>query len=173
MPNVNTKISASSYQQCDGTNFTTAGVDNSMKVGNGNMGVYTGIGMTFDGKPASAVVDLKGSMPYGDSCVSGGFRVRNNLGENGQTVQFRVQPATVTVPVGKNTNIYTTPYIATKVNYKNGDAKTTVGNFTGVSTKVGKASVFVEGQIYDVTKVNAGTTSVNVGVSIPINGGKK
>ena len=49
MPNVNTKISASSYQQCDGTNFTTAGVDNSMKVGNGNMGVYTGIGMTFDG----------------------------------------------------------------------------------------------------------------------------
>ena len=170
MPDINTKVSVSSFQQCDGTNFSTAGVDNSFKVGKGNLGVYSGVGATFDGKPMSAVIDFKGSMPYGESCVSGGFRVRNNLGENSQTVQFRIQPATVTIPVGKNTSIYTTPYIAAKVNYKNGGVDTTVGNFTGVSTKVGKVNVFVEGQIYDVTKVNANTTSVNVGVSIPLNG---
>ncbi len=170
MPNINTKFSVSSFQQCDGTNFTTAGVDNSFKVGNGNLGVFTGVGATFDGKPMSAVIDFKGSMPYGESCVSAGFRVRNNLGENSQTVQFRVQPATVTVPVGKNTSIYTTPYIAAKVNYKKGGVDTTVGNFTGVSTKIGKVNVFVEGQIYDVTKVKASTTSINVGVSIPLNG---
>ncbi len=166
--NPTTKVSISSFQQCDGTNFTTAGIDNSYKVGNGNIGAYAGVGMTFDGKPASAIVDLKGSVPYGDSPISGGFRVRNNLGENSQTVQFRVQPATVTVPVGQNTNIYATPYVATKLNYKTGDVNTTGGIFGGVSQKIGKASVFVEGQLYDVTKVNNGTISVNVGVSIPL-----
>ncbi len=167
--NPTTKVSVSSFQQCDGTNFTTAGVDNNFNAGSGNIGVYTGVGLTFDGKPASAVVDLKGSVPYGNSIMSGGFRVRNNLNENSQTVQFRLQPCTVTVPVGQNTNLYATPYAATKVNYKTGDTTTNVGCFAGVSQKIGKASVFVEGQIYDVSKVNANTTSINVGVSIPIN----
>lgn len=166
--NATTKVSVSTFQQCDGSNFTTAGVDNCYKVGSGSVGTYTGIGLTFDGKPSSAVVDVKGSMPYGNSILSGGFRVRNNLSEHSQTVQFRVQPCTVTVPVGKNTNIYATPYAATKVNYKTGDAATNVGAFTGVSQKFGNASLFVEGQVYDVTKVNAGTTSINVGVSINI-----
>lgn len=166
--NATTKVSVSTFQQCDGSNFTTAGVDNCYKVGSGSVGTYTGIGLTFDGKPSSAVVDVKGSMPYGNSILSGGFRVRNNLNENSQTVQFRVQPCTVTVPVGKNTNIYATPYAATKVNYKTGDAATNVGAFAGVSQKIGNASLFVEGQVYDVTKVNSGTTSINVGVSINI-----
>lgn len=172
MPDINTKYSVSSFQQCDGTNFSTAGVDTGVKVGSGNLGIYTGVGATFDGKPFSAIIDFKGSMPYGESCVSGGFRIRNNLGEGSQTVQFRVQPATVTIPIARNTSIYTTPYVAGKVNYKSGGMDTTVGNFTGISTKVGKANIFVEGQIYDVTKVNANTTSVNVGISIPLNGGK-
>ncbi len=57
--NPTSKVTVSSFQQCDGTNFTTAGVDNSFKTGRGNIGVYTGIGLTFDGKPASAVIDLK------------------------------------------------------------------------------------------------------------------
>ena len=71
--NPTSKVTVSSFQQCDGTNFTTAGVDNSFKTGRGNIGVYTGIGLTFDGKPASAVIDLKGSVPYGDSALSGGI----------------------------------------------------------------------------------------------------
>lgn len=164
--NATTKVSVSTFQQCDGTNFMTAGVDNSYKIGSGNLGTYAGIGLTFDGKPSGAIVDVKGSLPYGNSVLSGGFRVRNNLSENSQTVQFRVQPCTVTVPVGKNTNIYATPYSATKVNYKTGENTTNVGGFAGVAQKIGKASVFVEGQIYDVTKVNSNTTSVNAGVSI-------
>ncbi|MBD5402269.1 hypothetical protein HDR58_05660 [bacterium] len=167
--NPTTKVSASTFQQCDGTNFTTVGVENSFKAGSGCVGTYTGIGLSFDGKPANAVLDVKGSVPYGDSIVSGGFRVRNNLGENSQTVQFRIQPATVTVPVGEKTNLYATPYVATKVNYKTGETSTQGGIFGGVSQKVGKASIFVEGQIYDATKINASTTSINVGVSIPIN----
>ncbi len=165
---ITTKISAASFQQCDGSNFSTAGLDVSKKFGNVSLGGYAGVGTSFESGTTGGIVDFKGSVPYGNSCVSGGFRIRNNITPNSQTVQFRVQPATITIPVGKNTNIYTTPYVATKVNYKSGDTSTSVGNFTGVSTKVGNASVFVEGQIYDVTKINKNTTSVNVGVSIPI-----
>lgn len=165
---VTTKISAQSFQQCDGTNFSTAGVDNNFKVGNGSVGTYTGIGLTFDGKNSSAIVDVKGSMPYGNGPVSGGFRVRHNLNENSQSVQVRIQPATVTIPLTDKTNIYTTPYVAAKHSYGKSGFDTTVGNFTGISTKIGKASVFVEGQIYDVTKIKPSTTSVNVGVSITI-----
>lgn len=168
MPVNTTKYSVSSFQQFDGSNFTTMGVDNSYKVGNGSLGAYAGIGLSFDGKPASAILDFKGSMPYGDSPVSGGFRVRHNLSEGSQTVQFRVQPATVNVPLGKNTNAYATPYVAGKLNYSNGDFSTSAGAFFGVSQKIGDVSVFAEGQLYDFTKVNPSTTSFNVGVSIPI-----
>lgn len=164
-----TKVSVSSFQQCDGTNFTTAGVDNSFKAGSGSIGFYTGAGLTFDGKPASAVIDCKGSMPYGSSSVSGGFRIRNNLNEKSQTVQIRLQPCTVTVPIGQNTSLYATGYTSTKINYETGDIKTNIGCFAGVSQKVGKASVFIEGQIYDAGKINASTTSINFGVSIPVN----
>ena len=166
---VTTKVSVSSFQQCDGTNFTTAGIDNSFKTGNGNLAFYTGFATGFDGKPICGIIDFKGSMPYGESPVSGGFRIRNNIGEGSKTVQFRFQPCTVSVPVGQNTSIYATPYVATKVNYNSGDAATTAGCFAGVSQKIGKASVFIEGQIYDAGKINANTTSVNVGISIPIN----
>lgn len=165
---VNTKISAATYQDIAGPNFTTVGVDNSVNVGNGSLGLYTGAGTSFNGKPICAVVDLKGSMPYGNTCLSGGFRVRNKLNQDCQTVQIRVQPLTVTVPVAKNTSIYTTPYVATNINYQTGNAKTTAGNYTGVSTKVGNASVFVEGQIYDFAHVNKNTIGINAGVSIPI-----
>lgn len=167
--NPTTKVSVSSFQQCDGTNFTTAGIDNSYKIGNGNLSAYAGLGMTFDGKPASAIIDFKGSVQYGNSPVSGGFRIRNNIGEDSQSTQFRIQPCTVNIPVGESTNFYATPYAATKVNHKTGDATTNFGAFAGVSQKIGKnASVFVEGQIYDATKVNANTTSINAGISITI-----
>lgn len=165
---VTTKITAQSFQQCDGTNFSTAGVDNSYKAGKGSIGTYTGIGLTFDGKNSSAIVDIKGSTPYGNSPVSGGFRVRHNVNEDSQSVQLRIQPATVTLPITKKTSIYTTPYVAAKHTYGKKGFNTTVGNFTGLSTKIGKASVFVEGQIYDISKINAENTSINVGVSFSI-----
>lgn len=170
--NPTTKVSASTYQQCDGTNFTTAGVENSYSVGNGSIGVYAGVGMTFDGRPATAIVDLKGSVPYGSAgnvSFSGGYRIRNNVGENSQTVQFRAQPCTVTVPVGQSTNVYATPYVAAKTDYKTGNTQTSVGGYAGVSQKIGKnTTIFVEGQIYDSKKIDHSTTSINAGISITI-----
>lgn len=168
MPGINTKVSASTFQQCDGTNFSTAGIDAGVKIGKGNLGGYAGVGTSFTDGSTGAIIDVKGSLPYGNSAFSGGFRVRHNLNTNSKSVQFRVQPCTVTLPISKNTSIYTTPYVATKVTYGKSGSSTTVGNFTGISTKIGKASVFVEGQIYDVSKIDPSTTSVNVGLSIPL-----
>ena len=168
MPGINTKVSASTFQQCDGSNFSTAGLDVGIAAGRGSVGVYGGIGTSFTGGSTGVIFDIKGSVPYGNSPLSGGFRVRHNINGNSKTVQFRFQPATVNIPVGDKTKIYATPYVATKVNYKTGKADTSIGCFAGVSQKLGKASVFLEGQIYDASHINAGTTSVNAGVSIPL-----
>lgn len=170
MPGINqtTKYSAASFQQFDGSNFTTVGIDNGYKVGDGNLGVYTGVGLSFNDKPASAIIDFKGSMPYGESPVSGGFRIRHNLSEESQSVQFRVQPATVTLPLSQTTSIYATPYVAAKYNYGAGDISASAGAYAGINQKVGDVNIFAEGQLYDVTKVNPSTTSFNIGVSIPI-----
>ena len=153
------KASAASFQQCNNTNFSTAGIDISKKFGKSSIGTYIGFGTSFEDNSTGAIVDLKGSTGYGNSCLSGGFRIRNNISQNSQTIQFRVQPLTVTVPINKKISLYSTPYVATKLNYENGDASTSVGNFTGANIKLGKASLFVEGQIYDVTKINKNTTS--------------
>lgn len=166
--NVNTKLYGASYQDINGSNLTTVGVDNSFKVGKGNLGVYTGVGTTFDSKPMTAIVDFKGSIPYGETCLSGGFRVRNKLNQDSQTVQLRVQPIDIKVPVSNTTSIYSTPYIATNIDYKSGNPTTKVGNYTGVSQKIGNASVFIEGQVYDVAHINKNTIGINAGVSIPI-----
>lgn len=169
MPEINTKVSVQSFQQCDGSNFSTAGIDATKKIGNGSLGAYAGVGTSFTQGSTGAIIDLKGSMPYGNSLVSGGFRVRHNLNPNSQSVQFRFQPATVTIPITDKTSIYTTPYVATKITYGKKGADTTFGNFTGISTKISNnVNAFVEGQIYDVTKINPSTTSVNVGISINI-----
>jgi hypothetical protein len=168
MPDYNMKVSAATFQQCDGTNFSTAGIDAGVNIGQGNLGAYAGVGTAFTDGSTGLVADVKGSVPYGNSIFSGGFRVRNNINANSQTVQFRFQPATVNVPLNSNMSLYVTPYVATKLDYKTGEADTKVGCFTGLSAKVGKTKIFIEGQVYDVANVNAGTTSVNAGVSIPL-----
>ena len=168
MPTPITKVSGSTFIQLDGTNFTTIGVDNSYKVGNGSLGAYAGLGMTFDGKPTSGIFDVKGSMSYGDNPFSGGFRVRSNIGENSQSVQFRVQPCTINIPLGNNTKAYATPYAASKVNCNTGEVTNNIGCFAGLLYYFGDGNIFVQVQGYDLTKINKNTTSVNVGFSIKI-----
>lgn len=167
---INTKASVTTFQNLNGSNFTTAGIDISTPVKNGSVGIYAGVGTEFSGGSTGIIFDAKGSVPYYSSpsvTLSAGGRIRNNLNTDSQTVQIRVQPATVTVPVGENTNIYATPYVAEKINYNTGAANTSVGIFGGASTKVGdNVSVFVEGQLYDVGKVNKNTTSINAGISV-------
>lgn len=169
MTDFNTKVSAQSFQQCDGSNFSTAGIDVSKNIGKISLGAYTGVGTSYTKGSTGAVIDFKGSIPYGNSKVSGGFRIRHNLNPNSKSVQLRLQPATVTIPITDKTNIYTTPYVATKITYGKKGTDTTVGNFTGLSTKISKnVNAFVEGQIYDISKINSSTTSVNVGISVTI-----
>lgn len=169
---INTKISVSSFQNLDGSNFSTAGLDAGLKIGKGSLGAYTGIGTNYTSGSTGAVIDFKGSLPYGNSPVSGGFRIRNNLNANSQTVQFRVQPATVNIPISKNVEGYITPYGAAKVNYSNGQTNVSFGGYTGIKVKnIGKnnrGEFFTEAQLYDFTKVDKSTVGLNAGFSIKI-----
>ncbi len=163
------KISTSTFQNCDGTNFTTTGVENNItNIGNASLNTYSGIGTSFDGNAISAILDIKGSVKYGESIFSGGFRVRNNISEKSQTIQVRLQPATATVPINDNSKLYATPYTAAKIDYNTGKTNVTTGIFGGVSFKIGKVNGFVEGQIYDFTHIDNSTTGINAGFSIPI-----
>lgn len=167
---INTKASATTFQYLNGQNFTTTGVDISVPVKNGSVGVYAGIGTEYTAGSTGIIFDVKGSVPYykdENIQLSAGGRIRNNLTGDSQTVQIRLQPATVTVPVGENTSIYATPYVAEKINYNSGATNTSVGIFGGASFKVGdNTSIFVEGQLYDMGNVNKNTTSLNAGISV-------
>ena len=164
---IDPKLSVSTFQNMDGSNFTTAGIETKILSGKGNLSTYTGVATNFNNNAISAIFDFKGSMPYGESNLSGSFRIRNNISDNSQTVQFRVQPTNINVPLNNNVSLYADPYVAMKVDYKTGDTTTNVGIFAGASAKVGKASVFVESQLYDVSKISSRTTGINAGISIP------
>jgi hypothetical protein len=165
---VNKTVSVSSFQQCDGSNFTTAGVEVGQNINPAKFSIYAGVGTSFKDNSTGAVFDFKGSVPYSsNSIMSASFRLRNNINPNSQSLQIRVQPFNASVPIGKGTSVYADPYVAAKIDYKNGYDNTKVGVFAGVSQNLDKnTKVFVEGQLYDVTKVNSSTTSVNAGVSI-------
>lgn len=47
MPEINTKVSAWTFQQCDGTNFSTAGIDTGVNIGKGSLGAYAGVGTSL------------------------------------------------------------------------------------------------------------------------------
>ena len=164
---IDNKISVSTFQYVDGSNFTTAGAETGIKGDKGSLSFYGGIGTNFTKGSTGVVFDFKGSVNYGNTPLSGAVRIRNNINGNDPHAQIRVQPATITIPVAENAKVYATPYMATKISYKTGDTNTKFGVFSGVSQKVGKVSVFVEGQLYDLTKVNKSTVGVNGGISIP------
>lgn len=165
---VNTVVSASTFQNLDGSNFSTEGVEVKYTKGFASLGGYLGIGTSLGDNSAGMIADVKGSVKYGQTPFSGGFRLRHNVNNDSQTVQLRVQPTTLNIPVSKNTSIYTTPYAAAKLNYGTGKIKPEAGVFAGVSTKIANASVFVEGQIYDFGNINKSNIGINAGVSIPL-----
>lgn len=164
---IDNKITLTTYQNFDGTNMTTTGIESSVNVGNGKLSVYGGVGTNFTKDSTGAIIDFKGSIPYGNRPVSGSFRIRNTLKQNGESIQFRIQPANINIPIAKKASIYADPYAALKIDNKGNKAFTT-GIFSGASVKVGKTSVYIEGQLYDLTDINKGTIGINAGVSIPL-----
>lgn len=169
----NITIEGSTFEYLDvKNNFSTLGIGAGLPVGKGTLSAYAGVGTEFEDKTTGLIFDLKGSMPYGKSDFSGGFRLRNNINGGSKSLQFRAMPIkfSTPVPVGDNTKFYVTPYLQTKLDYKTGKfADPTIGGFAGFSTGVAKNTrIFVEGQLYDVTDVNSGTTSINAGITITI-----
>lgn len=165
---IDAAVSSQIFHNLDNSNFATEGIDAKYKISNGSISGYIGIGTSFKDRSTGLIADVKGTVNYGSSPVSGGFRLRHNLNGNSQTVQFRAQPSTVTIPVGKNVNWYTTPYVAAKYDYKTTKIKADAGIFSGLSFNIGKSKAFVEGQLYDFTNINNSTTGINFGISVPL-----
>ena len=172
MPHDETKSSIWTYQDINGTNTTIIGVDNSYKIGDSDfkLTTFTGIGIDTnkDSSSSSVIVDVKGNYRYGDTCLSGGFRLRNKFGENTQSTQLRLQPMNVNIPVSDKVSLYATPYVVGKQNWKNNTIEPVVGGFAGASYKVRAGKMSIEGQ-YD-RSITRGTNgySVNVGYVIPL-----
>lgn len=170
----NIGITAMSCQQIDGSeNFTTYGIRSTQKLGNFSLGAEAGIysSTTIDKKNNNTTTtngvytDIRGSVPYGETCFSGGFRVRSKDG----TTQFRLQPANINFKVG-DVNLYVTPYGVSNLNYETGKfSDPQLGFFGGASYKFKSGqSIFCEYQAYNACRINPGNSSINVGVSIPI-----
>ena len=79
-------FSGSTFQNFDGTNFTTIGCE--AKTGFG-LGVYAGLGADFKDK-STGVFDIKYCGKYApDSILGFNGRARTILGENEQSTQLR------------------------------------------------------------------------------------
>ncbi|MBE7713683.1 MAG: hypothetical protein E7Z87_08055 [Cyanobacteria bacterium SIG26] len=171
----NISATAMTCQDIDNSeNFTNYGVRSTQKIGNFSLGSEAGIfSSTKVDENTNEIrtnygvyTDIRGSIPYGETCLSGGFRIRTKEGNS----QFRLQPTTISFKVGDNTNIYATPYGVSNLDYATGtfsDPK--IGFFAGVNCKLHFGpSIFCEYQAYDISKINPSNSSINIGVSIPL-----
>ena len=170
----NISITSMTCQQVDNSEqFTTYGVRATQKIGNFSLGaeagVYTSTTQDKNANTSSTTsgvfTDIRGSMPYGETCLSGGFRVRSKDGKS----QFRLQPATISFKAG-NVNIYATPYGVTNLDYETGKfSEPQIGFFGGASYKFKAGpSVFCEYQAYDACRITPNNSSINIGVNIPL-----
>ena len=164
---INNQISVSTFQNVDGSNFTTAGAETSISSDKGSLSFYGGLGTNFTKGSTGVVFDFKGNVNYGNSHVSGGARIRNIINKDNPAVYARVYPANVNIPLNKNAKAYLQSYVQTKISYKTGDTKTTFGTIAGLELKVGNTTVIPEMQLCDFTKINKSTVSGNAIVKIP------
>ena len=160
--------SVSTFQSLDGSNFTTAGINichEKIKV----LSLYAGVGTNFQKNTTGAIIDLKASYPYAqielangkNITFKAGGRIRNNINPSSQTIQVKVEPATINIPLNDKVSFYATPYILTKSAYQEISAENLsnnlkMGAFAGFS--IGKFSI--EWQEYDFK--NLADASVNV-----------
>lgn len=162
-------LSVNSYQGLDGKNTTIAGYEHKLSTQRGSAGAFVGFGTDFY-KNADLVIDLKGAYNYDkNGIVNQNLRVRNKVGLNGSSTQIRYSPATVNVPIGKNTSAYINPHYSGKFDYKNNKWTNSAGVFAGITQKINdKTSISLEGQRYnlqDIKDNSAQNWSINAIIS--------
>lgn len=168
---INGSVNAATYQSLDGSNYTLAGFEGSIKDNGKSVSAFLGSGTDFKDTGLDLVVDLKGKLDYDKQGIfNQNARIRTKFEENYQTFQVRYSPISVNVPVGKNTNLYVNPHyvgqISTDNKWKNG-----VGAFTGVTQKFGNTSVSLEVQRYNLQNIKDNSTknwSINATIAVNI-----
>lgn len=147
-------VSVSTYQNLDGSNFTVCGVEEKYKKEKGYVSAFLGVGTNFK-DDGMFVIDLKGGYNYDKKGVfNQNLRIRNKLGKETESIQFRYSPFSVDAPVGKNTNIYCNPHYAGQKDFKKGKWNHSVGVFAGVTQKLNdRTSISLEAQRYNLQDI--------------------
>ena len=162
-------FTTSTFQSCDGSNFTTAGYN--VKFGHGLSG-YLGMGTNFESAPIG-VIDFKESNPYvKGGIVSQNLRIRTKFDDGFSSTQIRVSPCTVNIPVGERTTLYANPHYSGCYDYKDKEWNHSAGIFVGATQKLGEnVSISLEAQRYnlqDITDNDGGNWSFNAIVSVKL-----
>ena len=156
--------SAGAYLYNNKENQVFLGVENKVQNKNLTLGVFTGV--TNVGKNnAGLLVDLKESYKYEKSGIlSNNVRIRNTFSEGSNSTQIRISPLTVNIPVSKKTSTYINPHFVGKYNYNTEKWTKSAGVFAGIEQKIGKASLAIEGQRYNLQdfKENDGNWGINI-----------
>ena len=119
-------------------------------------GVESGAGYDFK-KDVGAMLDIKGSKNYDKQGIVGAnVRLRTKLGKKSESLQVRISPATLNIPVGdKGTSIYLNPHYSGQMNFREGKWTNSMGAFCGVKQSLcdGKVTFWVEGQRYNLQNI--------------------
>ena len=147
---INLYATVSTFQNFDGTNFTTAGVEAKTSLGPIGLGAYVGLGSDFKDK-ATGVFDVKCNGKYTqDGTLGFNGRVRTKLGKNEQSTEVRVSPLSVNIPISKSVSAYFTPCARAKYNYFNNSWTPSATVFAVITWKPDdKTSISAEVQSYD------------------------
>ena len=174
--NITTNVSSSNFFQLDGGVFTTTGIGTKFNFKKGSVGLYAGAGMDYS-KAATfkgGVFDVTGGLnygelgDYGDWKVNGGCRIRTVVFDDKKYVQLRLQPFNASYKINDKIKVSYTPYVATKFDLTNNKTKTQAGMFAGASYDLGKATITIEGQCYDLTSFTTKDISGNLILTIPL-----
>lgn len=146
--------SGSTFQNFDGTNFTTVGVEAKTKfdtpIGIFGLGTYAGLGSDFQDK-ATGVFDLKFNGNYTEDGTLGfNGRARTKFGKNEQSTEVRVSLLSVNIPICKRVKAYFTPCARAKYNYFDNSWTPSATVFVGFTWNIDdKTSISGEVQSYN------------------------
>lgn len=152
-PIIKHNVALNSFQSLDGSNLSIGGIEQKAVFSNASVSTFLGIGTDFN-SDADLIFDLKSSVNYDkNGKLNQNIRIRNTVGGDNTATQIRYSPLSINVPLGKKTSFYANPHYSGKYNYKNHEWTHSAGFFAGVTQKLGKASLSLEGQRYNLQDI--------------------
>ena len=147
-------ISASTYQNLDGSNYTVVGLEEKLSSDSAYASVFLGGGTDFN-KTVAGVFDIKYGINYDKKGISNqNLRIRTKFGKFSESVQIRYSPISLNIPISKNTNIYVNPHYSGQMDFKKDKWTNSIGTFAGISQKLNdKTTLSLEAQRYNLQDI--------------------